>query len=51
MRTNNWTKFKGICKKYLGIIVADKYLVEEGFNEEYMSQQKNFVNNEVNVID
>jgi hypothetical protein len=47
MRIDQWTKYKGICKQYVGIIVADEILVEEGYNQENMSQQEGWLNNEV----
>ena len=49
MRTNQWTKLKGICKQYVGIIVEDELLVEEGYNQEYMSQQESLMNKEGNT--
>tara|TARA_R110001632_G_scaffold189241_2_gene309780 strand:- start:354 stop:503 length:150 start_codon:yes stop_codon:yes gene_type:complete len=49
MRTNQWTKLKGICKQYVGIIVEDELLVEEGYNQEFMSQQEGLVDNDVKV--
>lgn len=49
MRTNQWTKFKGICKQYVGIIVEDELLVEEGYNQEYMSKEEGLVDNDLKV--
>lgn len=42
MRTNQWSKFKAICKQYVGIIVADELLIEEGYNQEYKVMQNRY---------